>query len=81
MIVTEWEVLDEGNCGRAIGGGEEACGWLGKRRVCCGPLRPPSPLGTILVKAARRRTETSYKAGQVSERAHQREAVPSRSVR
>ena len=51
------QVLDEGNCGRVTGRGEEACGCVGKRRVC------PSPPGHILVKAARLRTETSYKAG------------------
>jgi hypothetical protein len=51
------KVLDEGNCGRATDRGEEACGCVGKRRVC---LSLP---GHILVKAARLRTETSYKAG------------------
>jgi hypothetical protein len=51
------KVLDEGNCGRATDRGEEACGCMGKRRVCL------SPLGCIYVKAARLRTETSYKAG------------------
>ena len=51
------KVLDEGNCGRVTDRGEEACGCMGKRRVC---LSPP---GCIHVKAARLRTETSYKAG------------------
>ena len=51
------KVLDEGNCGRVTDRGEEACGCMGKRRVCS------SPPGCIHVKAARLRTETSYKAG------------------
>ena len=51
------QVLDEGNCVRATERGEEARGCVGKRRVCW------SPPGHILVKAARLRTETSYKAG------------------
>ena len=53
------EVLDEGNCVRVTEGGEEACECVRKRRVC---LSPP---GHIHVKAARLRTETSYKAGPV----------------
>jgi hypothetical protein len=57
MIAPIDKVLDEGNCGRATDRGEEACGCMGKRRVW---LSPP---GYIHVKAARLRTETSYKAG------------------
>jgi len=57
MIAPIDKVLDEGNCGRATDRGEEACEYVRKRRVC---LSPP---GHILVKAARLRTETSYKAG------------------
>jgi hypothetical protein len=53
------KVLDEGNCGEATDRGEEACDRVRKRRVC---LSPP---GRDLVKAARLRTETSYKAGPV----------------
>ena len=33
------KVLDEGNCGRATDRGEEACGCMGKRRVCMPPTR------------------------------------------
>ena len=51
------KVRGEGNCGRATDRGEEACGCMGKRRVC---LSPP---GCIHAKAARLRTETSSKAG------------------
>ena len=51
------KVRGEGNCGRATDRGEEACGCMGKRRVC---LSPP---GCIHAKAARLRTETPYKAG------------------
>ena len=66
---------DEGNCVGAIRGGEEACEWMGKRRVCrrhrdrqanglrLWPAVRHSPLESILVKSARLRTETSYKAG------------------
>jgi hypothetical protein len=57
MIAPIGKVRDEGNCGRATNRGEEACGCMGKRRVCV------SPLGCIHVKAARLRTETPYKAG------------------
>ena len=53
------KVLGEGNCGEATDRGEEACVWVHKRRVC---LTPPGP---TIVKAARLRTETSYKAGPV----------------
>ena len=59
MIDREREVQDEGNCGWVISGGEEACEEVRKRRVCS------SPPGPLLVKAARLRTETSYKAGSV----------------
>ncbi len=57
MTTTEREVLDEGNCGRATDRGEEARDRVRKCRVC---LSPP---GREPVKAARLRTETSYKAG------------------
>lgn len=50
------KVLDEGNCGRATDRGEEACG-------CVRKCRPVDAVGRIHVKAARLRTETSYKAG------------------
>ena len=50
------KVLDEGNCGRATDRGEEAC-------ECVRKYRPDFAAGHILVKAARLRTETSYKAG------------------
>jgi len=50
------KVLDEGNCGRATDRGEEAC-------ECVRKHRPDFAAGRILVKAARLRTETSYKAG------------------
>ncbi len=53
----ERQVLDEGNCDRATHRGKEACEDVRKRRVC---LPPP---GHLHVKAARLRTETSYKAG------------------
>ena len=53
------KVLDEGNCGRATDRGKEACEDVRKRRVCF------SPPGHLLVKTARLRTETSYKAGLV----------------
>ena len=54
------KVRDEGNCGRVTDRGEEACECVRKRRVCISP-----PPGHILVKAARLRTETPYKAGSV----------------
>jgi hypothetical protein len=50
------KVLDEGNCGRATDRGEEAC-------ECVRKYRPDFAAGHILVKAARLRIETSYKAG------------------
>ena len=53
------KVRGEGNCGRVTDRGEEACGCMGKRRVC---LSPP---GCIHAKPARLRTETPYKAGSV----------------
>ena len=52
MIAPIDKVLDEGNCGRATDRGEEAC-------ECSIGVAT----GSILVKAARLRTETSYKAG------------------
>ena len=55
----ESQVLDEGNCGWATSRGKEACEDVRKRRVC---LSPP---GHFHVKAARLRTETSYKAGSI----------------
>ena len=51
------KVLDEGNCGEVTNRGEEACEDVRKRQVCF------SPPGRLLIKAARLRTETSYKAG------------------
>ena len=56
MIASIDKVLDEGNCGRATDRGEEAC-------ECVRKYRPVFAVGHILVKAARLRTETSYKAG------------------
>jgi hypothetical protein len=50
------KVLDEGNCRRVTDCGEEAC-------ECVRKYRPVIAVGHILVKAARLRTETSYKAG------------------
>ena len=50
------KVLDEGNCGRVTDRGEEAC-------ECVRKCRPVFAAGRIHVKAARLRTETSYKAG------------------
>ena len=52
------KVLDEGNCGRVTDRGEEAC-------ECVRKYRPDFAVGRILTKAARLRTETSYKAGPV----------------
>ena len=52
MIAPIDKVLDEGNCGRATDRGEEAC-------ECTIGVS----IDGILVKAARLRTETSYKAG------------------
>ena len=56
MIAPIVKVLDEGNCGRVTDRGEEAC-------ECVRKYRPVFAVGRILVKAARLRTETSYKAG------------------
>ncbi len=56
MITLIGKVLDEGNCGRATDRGEEVC-------ECVRKYRPDIAVGHILVKAARLRTETSYKAG------------------
>ena len=56
MIAPIGKVLDEGNCGRVTDRGEEAC-------ECVRKCRPDIAAGRILVKAARLRTETSYKAG------------------
>lgn len=50
------KVLDEGNCRRVTDCGEEAC-------ECVRKCRPDFAVGHIPVKAARLRTETSYKAG------------------
>ena len=51
------KVREEGNCGRVTDRGEEAC-------ECVRKCRPgPVAVGRILFKAARLRTETSYKAG------------------
>ena len=50
------QVLDEGNCGRVTDRGEEACG-------CVVKPTNVNVVGRIHVKAARLRTETSYKAG------------------
>ena len=58
MIAPIDKVLDEGNCGRATDCGEEAC-------ECVRKYRPDFAVGRILVKAARLRTETPYKAGSV----------------
>ena len=58
MIAPIDKVLGEGNCARVTERGEEACECVGK----------PTGLivvGRILTKAARLRTETSYKAGSV----------------
>lgn len=57
MNYFERQVLDEGNCGWATRRGKEACEDVRKRRACS------SPPGHLHVKAARLRTETSYKAG------------------
>ena len=50
------KVLDEGNCGRVTDRGEEACEGVRK-------YRSDFAVGHLLVKAARLRTETLYKAG------------------
>ena len=56
MIAPIDQVRGEGNCGRATDRGEEAC-------ECVRKYRPDFAVGRILTKAARLRTETSYKAG------------------
>ena len=56
MIAPIGKVLGEGNCGRVTDRGEEAC-------ECVRKYRPDIAVGRILVRAARLRTETSYKAG------------------
>ena len=56
MIAPIGKVLGEGNCGRVTDRGEEAC-------ECVRKYRPDNAVGRILTKAARLRTETSYKAG------------------
>ena len=56
MIAPIDKVRGEGNCGRATDRGEEAC-------ECVRKYRPDFAVGHILTTAARRRTETSYKAG------------------
>ncbi len=58
MIAPIDKVRGEGNCGRATDRGEEAC-------ECVRKCRPDFAVGRILTKAARLRTETSYKAGSV----------------
>ena len=58
MIAPIDKVRGEGNCGRATDRGEEAC-------ECVRKYRPEFAAGRILAKAARLRTETSYKAGSV----------------
>ena len=56
MTTLKVKVLGEGNCGRATDRGKEAC-------ECVRKCRPVFAAGRILFKAARLRTETSYKAG------------------
>jgi hypothetical protein len=56
MIAPIDKVRGEGNCGRATDRGEEAC-------ECADKLTRPFVVSRILTKAARLRTETSYKAG------------------
>ena len=58
MIAPIDKVQGEGNCGRQTDRGEEAC-------ECVRKYRPDIAVGRILTKAARLRTETSYKAGPV----------------
>ena len=55
MIALIDKVRGEGNCGRVTDRGEEAC-------ECVRKYRPDIAAGRILTKAARLRTETSYKA-------------------
>jgi hypothetical protein len=56
MIAPIDKVRGEGNCGRATDRGEEAC-------ECVRKHRPEIAAGRILTRAAKLRTETSYKAG------------------
>ena len=56
MIAPIEKVRGEGNCGRVTDRGEAAC-------ECVRKYRPDFAVGRILTKAARLRTETSYKAG------------------
>ena len=58
MIAPIDKVLDEGNCGTATDRGEEAC-------ECVVKLTRVLVVSRIHIKAARLRTETSYKAGPV----------------
>ena len=72
MIAPIDKVRGEGNCGRATDRGEEAC-------ECVRKYRPEIAVGRILTKAARLRTETSYKAGsggQVSTTSRSRSQTP-----
>ena len=66
MTASREQALGEGNCVRVTKRGKEACECMGKPRVCRLPSERHSPLGCILTKSARLRTETSYKAGPVS---------------
>jgi len=59
MTCLKRDVRDEGNSGRVTDRGEETCEETRQRWVC---LSPPGPL---LVQTARRRTETSSKAGSI----------------
>ena len=65
MTASREQALGEGNCARVTKRGKEACECMGKPRVCRLPSERHSPLGCILTKSARLRTETSYKAGPV----------------
>ena len=65
MTTSREQALGEGNCARVTKRGKEACECMGKPRVCRLPSERHSPLGCILTKSARLRTETSYKAGPV----------------
>ena len=72
MIAPIDKVRGEGNCARATEGGEEAC-------ECVRKCRPDFAAGRILTKAARLRTETSYKAGsdrRVSQASQSRSQTP-----
>ena len=72
MIAPIDKVRGEGNCGRVTDRGEEAC-------ECVRKCRPEFAVGGILTKAARLRTETSYKAGsgrRVSQSSRSRSQTP-----